>query len=97
MYGIEAGKPREDLLGLVFGPRHLGCSYSLSIATLKAGSWPVGLRQPFLAPWSYELSASHWGMSSYIGHWTRPPTFLDLPWHLLPLFPGPDRDQQGAT
>lgn len=66
MYGIEAGKPREDLLGLVFKPRHLGYSYSLSIATLKAGSWPVGLRQPFLVPWSYELSASHGGGCPHI-------------------------------
>lgn len=100
--GTDAGKPGVGLLGLVFGPRHLGDSHSLATATFKVGTWPVErLRQPFLAPWSHELSHLHLGFSHLLAIGLDPSLSLASRLsHLLTLLQGPDGDQlvtQSAT
>lgn len=65
--GAEMGEPGVGLLGPVFGPRHLGGSHSLATATLRTGTCPVELRQPFLPPCSNELSALHLCIFSPVG------------------------------
>lgn len=45
--GTDAGKPGVGLLGLVFGPKHLGDSHLLATATFKVGTWPVEAQAAF--------------------------------------------------